>query len=148
MTLSDLTPTPQPTPRSPPSLHPLTHSLCVFGFATMSPVRRCSDKTGLLSRQKYACRDKIMFVATKCICHDGNGSLRNFFFFFTCPVTALPVFYRRRLTLCTAPSTWSPRFTSHDLYLPCRSLVNRAKRSFYSGPPKINDSNSKLSLIV
>ena len=44
-------------------------------------------------------------------------------------------------------STWSPRFTSHDLYLRCRSLASRAKRSFYFGPPKINGSNSKLSLL-
>ena len=34
---------------------------------------------------------------------------------FTCPVTALPVSYRRRLTLCTALSTSPPRFTSRDL---------------------------------
>ena len=27
-------------------------------------------------------------------------------------------------------STWSPRFTSHDLYLRCRSLASRAKHSF------------------
>ena len=44
-------------------------------------------------------------------------------------------------------STWSPRFTSHDLYLRCWSLASRAKRSFYFGPPKINGSNSKLSLL-
>ena len=46
-------------------------------------------------------------------------------------------------------STWSPlhRFTSHDPYLRCRSLASRAKRSFYFGPPKINGSNSKLSLL-
>ena len=41
-------------------------------------------------------------------------------------------------------SFWSPKFTSHDLH---RSLAGRAKRSFYFGPPKINDSNSKLSLL-
>ena len=40
-------------------------------------------------------------------------------------------------------STWSPRFTSHDLYLRCRSLASRAKPFyfifiFYFGPPKIN----------
>ena len=40
-------------------------------------------------------------------------------------------------------STWSPRLTSHDLYLRCRSLASRAKRSFYFGPPKINGRNSK-----
>ena len=28
-------------------------------------------------------------------------------------------------------STWSPRLTSHDLYLRCRSLASRAKRSFH-----------------
>ena len=67
-------------------------------------------------------------------------------FSFTCPVTALPVSYRRRLTLCTALSTWSPRFTRHDLYQR-RSLASRAKRSFYFGPPKINGSNSKVSLL-
>ena len=61
----------------------------------------------------------------------------------TCPVTDLTVFYRRRLTLCTALSTWSPRFTSRDLYLRCRSLASRAKLSFYFGHPKINGSNSK-----
>ena len=44
-------------------------------------------------------------------------------------------------------STWSPRFTSHSLYLRRRSLASRAKRSFYFGPPKINGSNSKLSLL-
>ena len=44
-------------------------------------------------------------------------------------------------------STWSPRFTSHNLYLRCRSLASRAKRSFYFGPPKINGNNSKLSLL-
>ena len=44
-------------------------------------------------------------------------------------------------------STWSPRFTSHDLYLRRRSLASRAKRSFYFGPPKINGSNCKLSLL-
>ena len=65
-----------------------------------------------------------------------------------CLVTALPVSYRRRLTLCTAVSTWSPRFTSHDLYLHCRSLASRAKRSFYFGPPKINGSNSTVSFSV
>ena len=43
-------------------------------------------------------------------------------------------------------STWSPRLTSHDLYLRCRSLASRAERSFYFGPPKINGRNSKLSL--
>ena len=37
-------------------------------------------------------------------------------------------------------STWSPRFTSHDLYLRCWSLASRAKRSFYLGPLKINGS--------
>ena len=30
-------------------------------------------------------------------------------------------------------STWSPRFTSRDLYLHCRSLASRAKRSILSG---------------
>ena len=44
-------------------------------------------------------------------------------------------------------STWSPRFTSHDLYLRCRSLASRAKRSFDFGPPKTNGSNSKLFLL-
>ena len=44
-------------------------------------------------------------------------------------------------------STWSPRFTSHDLYLRCWSLASRAKRSFYFGPPKINGSNLRLSLL-
>ena len=61
-------------------------------------------------------------------------------FSFTCPVTALPACY-------TALSTWSPRFTSHDLYLHCWSLASQAKRSFYFGPLKINGSNSKLSLL-
>ena len=65
----------------------------------------------------------------------------------TCPVTALPVYYRRRLTLCTALwlhlSTWSPRFTSRDRYMRCRSLASRAKHSFYFGSPKIIGSNSK-----
>ena len=56
-------------------------------------------------------------------------------FSFTCSITALPVSY-------TALSTWSRRFTSRDLYLPCRSLASRARRSFYFGPPKINGSNS------
>ena len=61
-------------------------------------------------------------------------------FSFNCPVTALPVSY-------TALSTWSRRFTSHDLYLRCRSLASRAKRSFHFGLPKINGSNSTLSLL-
>ena len=70
-------------------------------------------------------------------------------FSFTCPVTALPVSYRRRLTLCTALSlsTWPPRFTSHDLYLRCRSLASRAKRSFYFGPPKIIDDDVGLHVL-
>ena len=57
---------------------------------------------------------------------------------FICPVTALSVFYRRRLTLCTALSTWSPRFTRRNLYLRRRSLASRAKHSFYFGSPKIS----------
>ena len=44
-------------------------------------------------------------------------------------------------------SIWSPRFTTHKLYLRCRSFANRAKRSFHFGPPKINDSNSNVSLL-
>ena len=44
-------------------------------------------------------------------------------------------------------SNWSPRFTSHDLCLRCQSLASWAKSSFYFGPPKINGSNSKLSLL-
>ena len=61
-------------------------------------------------------------------------------------------------------STWSPRFISHDLYVRCRSLASRAKLSSSSssssssffffffggggggGSPKINSSNSKLSM--
>ena len=64
---------------------------------------------------------------------------------FTCPVTALPVFYRRRWTLCSLHLV--TRFTSHNLYLRCPSLASRAKRSFNFGPPKINGSTSKLSLL-
>ena len=64
-------------------------------------------------------------------------------FSFTCSVTTSPVFYRKRLTLRTSLSTWSHRFTSRDLYLRCRSLASQAKRSFYLGSPKINDSISK-----
>ena len=63
-------------------------------------------------------------------------------FLFTCSVKALPVSYFRRLNLCTPLSTWSPRFTSHDLYLRCRSLASLAKRSFYFGPPKIHGNKS------
>ena len=55
---------------------------------------------------------------------------------FTCPVTA------RRLTLCTALSTWSPSFTSRDLYLCCRSPASRAKHSYFDSS-KLNGSNSK-----
>ena len=40
-------------------------------------------------------------------------------------------------------STWSPWFTSRDLYLRCRAVASRAKLSCYFGPPKINGSNSK-----
>ena len=40
-------------------------------------------------------------------------------------------------------STWSPRLTSRDMYLRCRSFANQAKRSFYFGPPKVNGSKSK-----
>ena len=71
---------------------------------------------------------------------------------FSCPVTALPVSYHRCLNFCTALSTWSPMFTSRDLYLRCRSLVGRAKRvvvvvvvvslKYYFGSPEINGSNS------
>ena len=43
-------------------------------------------------------------------------------------------------------TTWSPRVTSRDLYLRCRSLASRAKRSFHFGPPKTNGNSSKLSL--
>ena len=35
------------------------------------------------------------------------------------------------------PPIWSLWFISRDLYLHCRSLANRAKRSFYFGPPTI-----------
>ena len=59
------------------------------------------------------------------------------------PIRQTSNLMRRSLHL----STWSPRFTSHDLYLRCRSLASRAKHSFYFGPPKINGSNSKLSLL-
>ena len=68
-------------------------------------------------------------------------------FSFTCSVTTLPVFYRKRLTLRTSLSTWSHRFTSRDLYLRCRSLASRTKCSFYFCLPEINGSNSKLSLL-
>ena len=44
-------------------------------------------------------------------------------------------------------TTWSPRVTSRDLYLRCRSLASRAKRSFHFGPPKTNGNSSKLSLL-
>ena len=59
---------------------------------------------------------------------------------FTCPVTALLISCRRCLNLCTALSTWSPRFISRDLYL---SLAIWAKRSFHFSPLKINGSSSK-----
>ena len=68
-------------------------------------------------------------------------------FSFTCSVTTLPVFYRKRLTLRTSLSTWSHRFTSRDLYLRCRSLASRTKCSFYFCLPEINGSDSKLSLL-
>ena len=71
-------------------------------------------------------------------------------FSFTCQVTALPVSYRRRVALCTALSTSPPAHpglpATTGIDLRCRSLASRAKRSFYFGPPKINGSNSKLSL--
>ena len=83
--------------------------------------------------------------------YDSYQSKKKYQETFTCPVTALAVSCRRRLTLCTCSSlhlsTWSPRFTSRDLYLRCRSLASRAKHSFYFGPPKINGSNSKLSAL-
>ena len=68
-------------------------------------------------------------------------------FSFTCSVTTLPVFYRKRLTVRTSLSTWSHRFTSRDLYLRCRSLASRTKCSFYICLPEINGSNSKLFLL-
>ena len=68
-------------------------------------------------------------------------------FSFTCSVTTLPVFNRKRLTLRTSLSTWSHRFTSRDLYLRCRSLASRTKCSFYFCLPEINGSDSKLSLL-
>ena len=71
-------------------------------------------------------------------------------FSFTCPVTAFSSFLSQTSNLVHRSlhlSTWSPRFTSHNLYLRCRSLASRAKRSFYFGLPKINGSNSKLSLL-
>jgi len=46
------------------------------------------------------------------------------------------------LNLCTALSTWSPRFISRDLYL---CLAIRAKWSCHFGPPKINGSSSKFN---
>ena len=73
-------------------------------------------------------------------------SIRNLSFY-CCPVTALPVSYHICLTLCTALSTWSPRFTSCDLYLRCQCVAIWAKHCFYFGPPKINGSNSNLSLL-
>ena len=69
----------------------------------------------------------------------------------TCPVTALPVSYRRRLTQCTALSTTAPGHPGLPaetcIYVQSQSLATRAKRSFYWSPPKINGSNSKLSLL-
>ena len=73
-------------------------------------------------------------------------SIRNLSFYH-CPVTALPVSYHRCPTLCTALSTWSPRFTSCDLYLHCQCLASWAKLCFYFGPPKINGSNTNLPLL-
>ena len=77
-------------------------------------------------------------------------------FSFTCPVTALPVSYRRRLTLCTALSTSPPGHPGlpattciyvvgllpvelNFLFLPLLCCC--------CCPPKINGSNSKWSLL-
>ena len=68
-------------------------------------------------------------------------SIRNLSFYLSS--NSFVISYRRRLTLCTALSTWSPRYTSSDLYLRCGSLASLAKRSFHFDPPKINGSNSK-----
>ena len=69
-----------------------------------------------------------------------------FFFFFYLSSNSFSSFLSQTSNLVhRSLSTWSPRFTSHDLYLRCRSLASRAKRSFYFGLPKINGSNSKWS---
>ena len=104
-------------------------------------------------------------------------------FSFTCPVTALPVSYRSRLTLCTALSTSPPghpglpattciyvvgllpvellllSLDAHnhvDDYSGTLSGVRKVHISAFSSfflfsflfcPPKINGSNSKLSLL-
>ena len=74
-------------------------------------------------------------------------------FSFTWPVTALPVSYLRRLTLCTTLSTSPPGHPG----LPAMTCIyvvgllpvelNLFHFNFYFGPPKINSSNSKLSLL-
>ena len=64
---------------------------------------------------------------------------------FMCPVLALPVSYHRHLIMHSSLhfTTWSPSYTSHNLYLPCRFLASWPKCYFYFGPPKINGNNSK-----
>ena len=46
---------------------------------------------------------EYLYVSSRQTTMNGKGSIRKFLF--TCPVTALPLSYRRRLNLCTALST-------------------------------------------
>ena len=94
--------------------------------------------------------------------HEVSGT-----FSFTCPVTALPVSYRRRLTLCTALSTSPPGHPGLPV-MTCIYVVGLLPVElnfllllllllfffppfflyiFFFSPPKINGSNSKLSLL-
>ena len=69
---------------------------------------------------------------------------------FTCPVTVLRVSYRRRLNLCIALSSSPPGHPG----LPAATCIYivgllpvKLNVPFDFGPPKINGSNSKLSLL-
>ena len=75
-------------------------------------------------------------------------SIRNLFFYlssnsFVSFLSQTSNLVQRSLHL----SNWSPKFTSHNVYVRCQSLASWDKCSFYFGPPKINGSNSKLSLL-
>ena len=80
--------------------------------------------------------------------YQSQRSIRNLFFYLSSNSFASFLSQRSNLVHCSLHLfTWSPRFTSHDLYLRCQSPASWAKRSFYFAPPKINCSNSKLSLL-
>ena len=77
-----------------------------------------------------------------------SQSIGNLFFYLSSNSFASFLSQTSNLVHCSLHLfTWSPRFTSHDLYLRCQSPASWAKCSFYFGPPKINCSNSKLSLL-